>query len=33
LAQRQKNSDFYTHSIIDARLRELRERQGKEAAK
>lgn len=33
MAQRQKNSDFYTQSIIDARLRELKERQGKEAAK
>jgi predicted Zn-dependent protease len=29
LAQRQKNSDFYTQSIIDARLRELKERQSK----
>lgn len=29
-AQRQKGVDFYTQSIIDARLRELKERQGKE---
>ncbi len=32
-AQRQKNSDFFTQSIIDARLRELKERQGKEPEK
>jgi predicted Zn-dependent protease len=32
LAQRAGNADFYTLSIIDARLRELREIQSKEAA-
>lgn len=32
-AQKRKNSDFYTQSIIDARLRELMERQSKEGQK
>ena len=32
-AQRQKGADFYTQSIIDARLRELKQKQAKETAK
>lgn len=33
LAQKQKDGDFYTHSIVDARLRELKERKALDAAK
>ena len=33
LAQKQKNTDFYTQSIIDARLRELKARQARETKK
>jgi predicted Zn-dependent protease len=32
MAQRQKNTDFYTQSIVDARLRELKEQKAREAA-
>lgn len=33
LAQRQRGGDFYTQSIVDARLRELRQRQSRETEK
>jgi predicted Zn-dependent protease len=33
LAQMQRNTDFYTQSIVDARLRELKERHALETAK
>lgn len=33
MAQRQRDGDFYTHSIVDARLRELKDRMAREEEK